>query len=297
MARMKYHLVRPMVDRGMNRVILIGVPTCMRPVMLAACLESIGHMEFPADAEVRLVVADNDAAESARKVVEEFARRTPLSVEYSVCPERGLSNIRNHLLDRALAAGADYLACVDDDCLAGKTWLVDAFAAIKKNGADAVNNGVPMENAQLSTCGIVMTKRIFRDLNMRYDPLFNFTGSEDTDFARRAMKLGARFMQVPYPGLSDGDYGHRKGMRIFIKGYFARYAMQSYAAIRHGKPAALVAAGAVVYLLKGIVLAPVAVLSREQRMRSIKSLLKTAGYTRSLFGPGKTEPYRDVSGF
>ena len=87
-------------------VILIGVPTCKRPVMLAACLESIGRMDFPADAEVRLAVADNDAAESARKVVEEFARRAPLPVDYSVCPERGLSNIRNHLLDRALAAGA-----------------------------------------------------------------------------------------------------------------------------------------------------------------------------------------------
>jgi len=287
------------MDKGRAvRAILIGVPTCMRPVMLAACLDSIGRMEFPADAEVRLAVADNDVAESARNVVEEFSRRAPLPVDYSVCPERGLSNIRNHLLDRALDLGADVLACVDDDCTAGKTWLSDSLAALRRSGADAVNSGAPKENAKLSTNGIVMTKRIFRDLNMRYDPLFNFTGSEDTDFACRAMKLGARFVQVPYSSLSIGDYGHRDGMRIFIRYNFARHAAEAFVLrTRHGKPAALVAAGAVVYLLKGIVLAPVAVLSRKQRMRCISSLLRTAGYTRSLFGPGKVEPYRDVSGF
>ncbi|MDD9815873.1 MAG: glycosyltransferase [Gammaproteobacteria bacterium] len=279
-------------------VILIGVPTCGWPVMLAACLESIGRMAFPADAEVRLAVADNDAAESARKVVEEFARRAPLPVDYSVCPERGLSNIRNHLLDRALAAGADILDCVDDDCTVGKTWLADAFAAIKKTGADAVNSGAPMENAQLSTCGIVMSKRIFRDLNMRYDPRFNFTGSEDTDFARRALAAGARMVQAPFPAVRSPAYGHREGMRIYLYHHFARYVAESHARrVRDGKPAMLIVAAAVAYLLKGIILAPAAILSRKQRMRCIKSLLKTAGYARSLFGPGKAEPYRDVSGF
>lgn len=287
-----------MVDRGLNRVILIGVPTCMRPVMLAACLDSIGRMELPAGFDVRLAVADNDVGESARKVAEEFSCRAPFPVDYSVCPQRGLSNIRNHLLDRALAAGADYLACVDDDCTAGKTWLADALAAIKKTGADAVNSGAPMENAQLTTCGILMTKRIYRDLKIRYDPLFNFTGSEDTDFARRALAAGARMVQAPFPAVLDPAYGHREGMGIFIKHHFARYTVEAYALrTRHGKPAALVVAGAVVYFIKGIVLAPFAPFARKQRMRCIKSLLKTAGYTRSLFGPGKTEPYRNVSGF
>jgi len=287
------------VDKGRAvRVILIGVPTCMRPVMLAACLESIGRMEFPAGAYVRLAVADNDVGESARNVVEEFSRRAPLPVDYSVCPQRGLSNIRNHLLDRALDLGADILACVDDDCTAGKTWLADALAAIKKTGADAVNSGKPMENALLSTCGIVMTKRIFRDLNMRYDPLFNFTGSEDTDFARRALAAGARLVQAPFPGVCSPAYGHREGMRIYLRHHFARYVAESHARrVRGDKSGALIALAAAKNLLKGIILAPAAILSRRQRMRCIKSLLKTAGCTRSLFGPGKVEPYREVSGF
>lgn len=278
-------------------IVLIGVPTCMRPVMLAACLESIDRVEFPAGATVRLAVADNDVAESARKVVEGFARRATLPVQYSVCPERGLANIRNHLLETALAAGADYLACVDDDCTVGKTWLADSLAALCSSGADAVNSGAPMENAQLSTCGIVMSKRIYCDLKIRYDPRFNFTGSEDTDFARRALAAGARMVQAPFPAVHNPAYGHREGMRIYLRHHLARYVAESHARrVRDGKPAALIAAAAVAYLLKGIVLAPAAILSRKQRMRCIKSLLKTAGYTRSLFGPGKTEPYRNVSG-
>lgn len=131
-------------------LIMIGVPTCLRPQMLSACLQSIGEITLPANADVRLCVADNDSGLSAREVVQKFAATAPFPVEYSVCPQRGLSNIRNHLLEYAVNLGADYIACTDDDCTVSPNWIVSLYAAIRETGADAVGPGEGiMQNPRL----------------------------------------------------------------------------------------------------------------------------------------------------
>lgn len=66
------------------------------------------------------VVADNDAAGSARPVVERFAEETGFPVRYGAEPRRGIALARNCAV--ALAEG-DYLAFIDDDEFASAGWL------------------------------------------------------------------------------------------------------------------------------------------------------------------------------
>ena len=119
-------------------MIMMGIPTCKRPGMLEICLQSSGESTLPENVDVYMDVADNDVNESARVVVEKFARDAPFPVEYSVYAERGISNIRNHLFDCAIAANADCLANTnDDEGAVSATWLADLYAMIVETGADA----------------------------------------------------------------------------------------------------------------------------------------------------------------
>ena len=279
-------------------MIMIGIPTCMRPVMLSACLQSIGEMTLPENVAVRLVVADNDKDESARKVVEEFSRITPFAVDYTVCPERGLSNIRNHLLEYAVTLNADYIACSDDDCTVNTTWVADLYAVMQETGADAAGPGEGiMQNPRLPTENIMMSAMLYRDMGLRYDPHFNFTGSEDSDFARRAIKAGARFVDSPRVSAHTQLGEHREGWGIYIRHHYARIVMATYVnRIKHGRPIVYILIEAFVYLIKGVILLPFAIFSRQQRKRCFKSFIKAVAYPRSVFGAGKYEPYRKISG-
>ncbi len=296
-------------------LILIGIPTCMRPGMLEICLQSIGESALPESAEVRMVVADNDVNESARTVVEAFARGAPFAVEYSVCAERGLSSVRNHLFDCAVARSADYLAGTDDDeGPVSPTWLADLYAAVRETGADAVGPAHgdeqrrALKNPPLPTRNFILSARIYRDLGMRYDPLFNFTGGEDTDFGKRAIAAGAKFVADPRcranawienPSAAPARArGHHQGRWFTLRRHYNRVRVLTYSnRVNNGKPAALIVLDSLFNLVKGVVLVPFALFLPEQRWRCAKSFIKSAGYPMSLFGPGNYEPYRNMDGY
>ena len=293
-------------------LILIGIPTCMRPWMLAIGLRSIGQSKIPEDADVRMVVADNDVNESAREVVEQFARDAPFVVDYQVCPERGHSNIRNHLFDCAIKIGADYIASTDDDeGPVSATWLADLYTVIRETGADAVGPAhgerKPVKNPPLPSRNIIISARIYRDFKIRYDPLFNLTGGGDTDFGKRAIAAGAQFVADPRckanawidnPDTAPAEVrGHHQGWWFTLRRHYNRVLVLTYAnRTKNKKPASHILAEAVFYLIKGIVLLPLAIFSSEQRLRCGKSFLKSVAYPMSLFGPGKYEPYRKMDG-
>lgn len=294
-------------------LIMIGIPTCQRPGMLEICLRSISASALPENVEVRMVVADNDVNESARAVVAEFARDASFPVEYTVCSERGHSNVRNHLFDHAVALGADYLASTDDDEGAvSPTWLADLHAVIQETGADAVGPAHgerrPVKNPPLPSRNIILSARIYRDMGVRYDPLFNFTGGGDTDFGKRAIAAGATFVADPRcqanewianPASAPADaQGHHQGRWFTLKRHYNRVVILTYAnRIKKGKPSSHILVDAVFYFIKGVVLLPFAVFSHEQRWRCGKSFIKSVAYPKSLFGPGKYEPYREMDGY
>jgi succinoglycan biosynthesis protein ExoM len=84
----------------------------------------------------QVVVVDNDAAGSARAVIEQLrASGTPFQLDYDIQPERNIALTRNRTVD--LAQG-DWLAFIDDDERAPDTWLSQLLGAAELYRADGV---------------------------------------------------------------------------------------------------------------------------------------------------------------
>jgi succinoglycan biosynthesis protein ExoM len=84
----------------------------------------------------QVIVVDNDAAGSARSVVERFrAQGAPFEIDYAVQPERNIAKTRNRTV--ALAR-CDWFAFIDDDERAPATWLQRLMEAAAAFNADGV---------------------------------------------------------------------------------------------------------------------------------------------------------------
>lgn len=280
-------------------LIMIGIPTCMRPIMLGKCLDSIASIDLPSNAEIILTVADNDKNKTAYKVVQAFKEIAPFPVKYSSCIDRGLSNVRNNLLKQAIKLNANYILCIDDDCTVSNDWVINSYDAILKHSADAVgpgNNASP--NPLLATESIIMSAKIYKDLGIRYNPSFNFTGGEDSDFARQAIKAGAKFCGDPhikvYPQLEDE---HREGWEIYIKHHYARCVASCYVKrVNHNKPILFIIFEVIGNFIKGIILIPFAIFSFNHKKRLLKAFIKSIAFARSLFGLSNYKPYEKIAG-
>lgn len=83
-----------------------------------------------------VTVVDNDAAASAREIVEQRrAAACPFPIHYEVQPERNIALTRNRTV--ALASG-DWLAFIDDDERAPPTWLQQLIDFAVAHQADGV---------------------------------------------------------------------------------------------------------------------------------------------------------------
>ena len=277
---------------------MIGVPTCLRPSMLSKCLKSISQIQYPDSTIVHLVVADNDERKSAYPVVQQFMNTMPFTMEYSLCVKRGLSNIRNHLLDQAIRLKANYIACIDDDCLVSKDWLVNLYHAICEHKADAIGCGEYVKKvSRLQTGGIMMSERIYKDLAIRYDLAFNFSGAEDDDFAKRAINAGAIFYSDPKIKIYPHKHVLRDKWWPYIYHHYARFNVSAYVnRTQHGRPVSYLIFDIFFYFIKGIILIPATLFSASAKKRCVKSFIRCTAFLHSLFGVSKHGPYQKIDG-
>jgi glycosyltransferase involved in cell wall biosynthesis len=118
--------------------VAICVATFRRPQGLLALLQSLDALVFEGTApDVRVVVADNDEAESAREVCESAHDWLRHPLTYVVEKRRGIPQARNASLAPALGR-VDWIAFADDDELADPRWLDALLRAQRASGADVV---------------------------------------------------------------------------------------------------------------------------------------------------------------
>jgi succinoglycan biosynthesis protein ExoM len=111
----------------------VCIATYKRLDRLDALLADLERQELRPD---EVIIVDNDAAGSARAVVDARVQSGySLAIRYEVQPERNISLTRNRTVH--LASG-DWLAFVDDDERAPPEWLRRLVAAAEVFGADAV---------------------------------------------------------------------------------------------------------------------------------------------------------------
>jgi glycosyltransferase involved in cell wall biosynthesis len=99
----------------------VVIPTYDRPAALARLLESLANLDYPADRYEILVV--NDGGPPLEAVVAAFAGRLRLLSQANAGPgaARNLG---------AAAAGGEFLAFTDDDCLVTPGWLAGLATAL-----------------------------------------------------------------------------------------------------------------------------------------------------------------------
>jgi len=171
------------------------------------------------DGAVSLIVVDNDAAGSARPVVEAARSAVPWPIAYAVEPVRNIALARNRAVALALAGGAELVAFIDDDDLAPPHWLHELRRVQRETGADVVtgpvvpllHRGAPgwatpglfTHSRSRSTGTVVATAvtsnslvsaGILAALDGPFDPEFGLAGGSDSHLFLRATQRGARIV-------------------------------------------------------------------------------------------------------
>jgi succinoglycan biosynthesis protein ExoM len=196
--------------------ISLCIATFRRPERLAALLDDLGRQQRLPD---EVIIVDNDAAESARTVVEAPASgRLPFPIHYAVQPKRGIAITRN--LTVAMASG-DWLAFIDDDERAPERWLAQLVEAAARHGADGVlgpvvpvvpddapgwiRRGTFYDFPRMESGGIVPLNRLrFGNVLLRgaplraepgpFNPAYGLMTGEDGDLLARMANKGAKIV-------------------------------------------------------------------------------------------------------
>ena len=115
--------------------ITICVCTYRRPELLGRLLAEVSRQETNGLFSFSVVVADNDAAESAKPVIAEFTRGNKMPVVYCTETRRNIALARNQTVAHAQG---EFIAFIDDDEFPEKGWLLNMFNACTRNKVSGV---------------------------------------------------------------------------------------------------------------------------------------------------------------
>jgi succinoglycan biosynthesis protein ExoM len=163
-----------------------------------------------------IVVADNDPMESAKSLVEQFARQTPTGIGYCVQPRQSIALTRNKALEQAKG---NFIAFFDDDQFPIKDWLLILYRTCEHYGVDGVlgpvrphfdeppprwvikgrfcerptyETGYVIDWRKGRTGNVLLKQQLFAGLDVPFRP--EFVTGEDQDFFRRMIEKGAKFV-------------------------------------------------------------------------------------------------------
>ncbi|HEX6096763.1 MAG TPA: glycosyltransferase [Thermoanaerobaculia bacterium] len=122
--------------------VALCIATYRRPAQLAALLDALARLDTADAGGLVVAVVDNDAAASARAIVDAARAALPFPVVYDVEPERNISLARNRSVRLALERGAEWLAFIDDDEVPRREWLAELLRVQRATGAEVVTGPV-----------------------------------------------------------------------------------------------------------------------------------------------------------
>jgi succinoglycan biosynthesis protein ExoM len=199
-----------------NVHIAVCICTFNRPVFLRRLLEAIERQETASAFTFSVIVADNDASQSARPVAEEFSGRS-FKLIYCAEPRQNIALARNKALEHAQG---DFVAFIDDDEFPATDWLQKLLAACDQYQADGAlgpvrphfespprpwiirgrfcerpeyKTGRVMKWDECRTGSVLFRTQILDSLGEGFKPEFD-TGGEDKDFFMRLTQRGRVFV-------------------------------------------------------------------------------------------------------
>lgn len=194
----------------MRERVAICIPTFKRPKMLRRLLDSLAALDT--DADVRILVADNDAENHAGY---DFCHaltsyRWPLTAV--IAAERGIAQVRNQLIAEALKTDARFIAMIDDDEWPAADWIAQFLSCAHQTRADVLQGSILFGGAKgleghgdirhatgpvamLQGAGNLLIRRaVLEEMTAPwFDPAFALSGGEDREFFVRLQRAGKRF--------------------------------------------------------------------------------------------------------
>jgi succinoglycan biosynthesis protein ExoM len=125
----------PNVMAGDRPHISVCICTYRRPELLSRLLQALRCQETAGQFTYSIVVADNDASQSAKEVVLQFAARCSFRLTYCVEAEQNIALARNMSVSNAKG---DFIAFIDDDEFPAKDWLLNLFQTCEQHAVAGV---------------------------------------------------------------------------------------------------------------------------------------------------------------
>lgn len=196
----------------------ICIPTYKRLFLLKGLIISILNCNIDKSLieNVNIIVVDNDIDRSAEDIENELSEsiKGVFKLNYYNYPLKGLSNVRNELIAKALLLNPDFLVFIDDDEYVTGEWLNELLRVITRNSGDmAIGPVLSVFNTKISryisywfrrsdysdntelkyirTGNLIINAKSILKYEVRFDERFNRTGSEDTYFGIQMLKKGA----------------------------------------------------------------------------------------------------------
>ncbi|MGO9305289.1 MAG: glycosyltransferase family 2 protein [Candidatus Korobacteraceae bacterium] len=197
--------------------ISVCICTYKRPQLIVHTLERLQDQETDGRFSYSIVVADNDASQSARPAVSEFAAKASIPIRYCVEPQQNIALARNKALENAKG---EFIAFIDDDEFPTKRWLANLLEACGKYEVDGVlgpvlpdfessppqwivkggffdrpnyETGRRLEWKETRTGNVLFRRTILTGSEIWFKPEFD-SGGEDVDFFRRMTEQGRSFV-------------------------------------------------------------------------------------------------------
>lgn len=198
----------------------IGVCICTykRPELLKKLLSHLINQETKELFLFSVTIVDNDAESSAREVALEYRKKSKIDINYLVEAVQNISLARNKAIQNAKG---NLIASIDDDEFPAEDWLLNLFKSYKDfNVAGVLGSVLPFFETkppewvrkgnifrkksyrtgtilkwnETSSANFLIKKDIFDASDKFFDISFGKTGGEDTDFFKRMIEKGYKFV-------------------------------------------------------------------------------------------------------
>lgn len=218
----------------------IIIPTYNRAQQLAACLQSLGSLDYPSDAFEVIVV--NDGSDM---ITQGLAAATIGECRVTLVTQSHAGPAAARNLGATQAQGR-FLAFTDDDCTPAPNWLRSLEALFRKLpdhaiGGPAINavprnaysatsqlilnamfahyNACPNQARFLASNNLAVPANYFRAIGGFDATAFPFAAAEDLDFCERWLAHGYGMMYAPELRVI---HAHRLTLRSFWRQHFVR---------------------------------------------------------------------------
>jgi succinoglycan biosynthesis protein ExoM len=197
--------------------ICVCICTFKRPALLKQLLDRLDRQQTGGLFTYSVVVADNDAEQSARELVTNFSATSHVPVRYCFESQPNIAMARNKALSQA---EGDFIAFIDDDELPADDWLCNLLKTCEGYRADGVlgpvkpsyesdppawvkkgkffdrpsyATGYKVNWDQARTGNVLFKRNILSGIDIAFRTEFDAAG-EDVDFFRRMMDKGHVFV-------------------------------------------------------------------------------------------------------